>query len=125
MQQHNSQLFEDQEIRIERPITMEGGDEEMISFVDDPSLFEFNEMMQSQADPDIYDAAPMPKDWDMGLSESQMVDLAKGLEGNGPSFSDTPIGTVPNQTNLGQPSMMTRVAALSLPVPDQISLSST
>jgi hypothetical protein len=45
MQQNTAQLFEDPEIAIERPIGMDGDEEEILTFVDDPSLFEFNEMM--------------------------------------------------------------------------------
>ncbi len=69
LQSNNDQLFDDQRVTIEKPLTMDGAsDEEILHFVDDASLFEFNEVMHTQTDPDVYDAAPMPKDWDMGLT---------------------------------------------------------
>ena len=60
---------------MEKPIDFQGYDDEVLAFVDDPNLNEFNNLMQVQADPDIYDAAPMPKDWDMDFPVNQMGHL--------------------------------------------------
>ena len=43
----------------------------MLHFVDDPSLFEFDEIMREHVDPDAYEAGPVPKDWDYGSPERQ------------------------------------------------------
>jgi len=39
--------------------------EENFQFVDDPSLFEFNEVMKDQKDPDDIEAGPVPCDFNM------------------------------------------------------------
>jgi hypothetical protein len=52
---------------MEKPMEFEGSSDEIPTFFDEPSLNDFHEMMSAQADPDNYDAAPMPKDWDMGF----------------------------------------------------------
>lgn len=50
--------------------------EENFQFVDDPSLFEFNEVMKDQKDPDDIEACPVPCDFPMELSAEDELSIA-------------------------------------------------
>lgn len=55
-------------------------DQEMLHFVDDPTVFEFNQNNNEYAEMDRYESAPVPLDWQQAAQQELECDA-----GNAPT----------------------------------------
>lgn len=53
----------------QKPAMSIESDQEMLHFVDDPTLFEFNECNNEYAEMDRYESAPVPLDWQQAAQQ--------------------------------------------------------
>lgn len=64
----------------QKPVMSMESDQEMLHFVDDPTLFEFNECNNEFADLDRYESAPVPLDWQQYSAQQYLPEVQMPVE---------------------------------------------